>query len=63
MPDAPTVRVLVKVSEEAIGTAKVERFDYVDATPEQALAYANNDPAWRAAKAASWAARLWRRLF
>jgi hypothetical protein len=63
MPDAPATRVLVKVGQGLVGGTAVERYDWIDATPEQALAYANNDPAWRQAKAASWAKRLWRRLF
>jgi hypothetical protein len=57
-PAAPRQhRVLV---ERADGSG----FEFVDATPEQALAYVNGDPRWRNAEgSSSWASRSWLRIF
>ena len=64
MPKPPiTSTVLIKVAEEQSGANKIERYEWIDATPAQLFAYANNDPNWRNAKPeTTWASRLWRRL-
>lgn len=56
------MKVLVRKDVVTEAATQITRFEYIEVSVAQALAYSNGDPNWRNAKDVAWYSRLWRRL-